>query len=291
MEISIIIPAYQAENTIMRCISSILNQTFQDYEIIVVNDGSTDNTKNILESLKENISKFKVIHQENMGAMDARINGMLIAQGEYILFLDSDDWLAANALELLNKVAISENSDVILFHAYIVSGQAGYPIPMYTASLEVMRNDSLRTFFNRGIAGFICGKMVKLSFIKDNCIAFPQRTSYGEDLAMFYSIFLHKPTISCCNEYLYFYVKVDKAIPDYCVDIIKSVEFVGEQLIKHGLYREYEDDYQLFGTRYTIEIYNTIINNPLLQQQLWSRYKQWNLNYFGSTKTEYISNE
>ena len=122
--------------------------------------------------------------------------------------------------------------------------------------------------------------MIKLSFIQDKGIQFPHDSSYGEDVAMFYSIFMHNPSISCCNEYLYYYVKTTKVIPSYCLDIMKSIEFIGEQLKCQGLYKEYEDDYQLLGTRYFIETYNQIQDNQELQTELFILYKTWNKNHF-----------
>lgn len=280
MKISIIIPAYQAEETIVRCISSIVQQTFQAYEIIVINDGSTDSTPQILDILCQQVSNLIVIHQKNMGAIDARLNGLKIATGDYVLFIDSDDWIASTALESLNQVAEKEMTDIVLFHAYLVSGQAGYPFRLYHPKSELVISNPLKAFFYREIGGYVCGKMIKLSFIKDNCIQFPHESSYGEDVAMFYSIFMYHPTISCCNEYLYYYVKTIKEIPSYCLDIMKSIEFIGEQLKFHGIYKEYEEDYQLLGTRYFVETYNQIQDNQELQTKLWKLYKKWSDDYF-----------
>ncbi|MTO10121.1 glycosyltransferase [Turicibacter sanguinis] len=280
MKIGIIIPAYQAESTIIRCISSLAQQTFQAYEIIVIDDGSTDSTPQLLERLSQQVSNLIVIHQQNMGAIDARLNGIQLATGDYVLFIDSDDWISSNALELLNQIAEVDQSDVILFHAYLVSGQAGYPFNLYKPNCELVIMNPLKAFFNREIGGYICGKMIKLSFIQDKGIQFPHDSSYGEDVAMFYSIFMHNPSISCCNEYLYYYVKTTKVIPSYCLDIMKSIEFIGEQLKCQGLYKEYEDDYQLLGTRYFIETYNQIQDNQELQTELFILYKTWNKNHF-----------
>lgn len=281
MKISVIIPAYQCEGTIVRCLSSLFHQTYKPYEIIVVNDGSTDQTPHLLEELKKQMDNLKVIHQENLGAMDARLSGLNIVTGDYIVFLDSDDWLAKNALELLNEVATEQHSDIVLFHAYFVSGEMGYPIPLYNSTAKTVINCPLKAFFDRDIGGYICGKMVKRSFLQSHQIEFPHETSYGEDVAMFYSIFMNHPTVSCCNEYLYYYVKTNKAIPSYCIDLMKSIDFIGEELKKYQLYEEYEDDYQLLGTRYAIELYNEIKQNKPLQEQLFKLYQSWNQKYFG----------
>lgn len=105
--ISIIIPTYQHEKEIGKCISSILNQTFKDYEIIVVNDGSTDNTLKILESYK---GKIKIINQENGGASSARNRGFEESKGEFVLFCDADMILRSDMLEKLLE-ALKKNPD------------------------------------------------------------------------------------------------------------------------------------------------------------------------------------
>ncbi len=105
--ISIIIPTYQHEKEIGKCISSILNQTFEDYEIIVVNDGSTDNTLKVLENYK---GKIKIINQENRGASSARNRGFKESKGEFILFCDADMILRSDMLEKLLE-ALKENPD------------------------------------------------------------------------------------------------------------------------------------------------------------------------------------
>jgi len=109
--ISIIIPTYQHEKEIGKCISSILSQTFKDYEIIIVNDGSTDNTLKVLENYKSTLGgKIKIINQENRGACAARNRGFKESSGEFVLFCDADVVLRQNMLEKLLK-ALKENSD------------------------------------------------------------------------------------------------------------------------------------------------------------------------------------
>jgi glycosyltransferase involved in cell wall biosynthesis len=111
---SIIIPAYNSENSIKRCIMSVQNQTYKDFEIIVVNDGSSDSTKEVLDELSMQDSKIKVIHQTNQGPLLARQNGINVATGQYILFLDSDDYYDLNLLETIG-IYCENGYDIILF--------------------------------------------------------------------------------------------------------------------------------------------------------------------------------
>ena len=95
-KVSIIVPVYNTENYIERCLNSLVNQTLEDIEIIVVNDGSTDNTGKILQKYRD---KIKIIEQKNSGIATTRNKGLEIATGKYIAFVDSDDWLEIDEIE------------------------------------------------------------------------------------------------------------------------------------------------------------------------------------------------
>lgn len=109
MRFSIIIPVYNVEPYLRQCLDSVLGQTFGDWEAVCVNDGSTDGSLKILEEYAEKDLRFKVINQENGGLSSARNTGLREAQGEYVLFLDSDDWLESNALETIAEVLTDED--------------------------------------------------------------------------------------------------------------------------------------------------------------------------------------
>lgn len=109
--VSIIIPVYKVEKHISRCLDSILNQTFQDFEIILVNDASPDNSRTIGERYSENDKRIKIIdNKENSGAAWSRMVGYSNALGKYITFYDPDDFLPHNALELLYNAIIQDNT-------------------------------------------------------------------------------------------------------------------------------------------------------------------------------------
>lgn len=114
-DISVIIPVYNVENYLGECLDSILNQSFKNLEVICVNDGSTDNSLKILESHAKNDSRVKIISQENNGPGYARNVGLKYAKGEYVLFVDSDDFISNDSLNDLYNNAVSNNSDLVLF--------------------------------------------------------------------------------------------------------------------------------------------------------------------------------
>lgn len=111
-KISIIVPAYNIEAFLERCVESILNQTYSNLEIIIVNDGSTDGTANILESLRMKDDRVCVIHKENGGVTSARLTGVKAATGEWIGFVDGDDYIDANMYERLLKNAMQYHADI-----------------------------------------------------------------------------------------------------------------------------------------------------------------------------------
>ena len=111
-KLSIIIPVYNVEQYLPRCIDSILEQSFADFEAIVINDGSTDMCRVIIDEYANQDSRIKVIHQENMGVSAARNSGLRVATGKYIGFVDADDWIDSNMYKILINKIESENCDI-----------------------------------------------------------------------------------------------------------------------------------------------------------------------------------
>lgn len=111
--LSVIIPIYNVEKYLTKCIESVINQTYKNIEIILVNDGSTDNSKAIIDKYSSIDSRIKVINKKNGGLSDARNVGIELAKGEYITFLDSDDWIELNMYEKLYKYIKQENADIV----------------------------------------------------------------------------------------------------------------------------------------------------------------------------------
>lgn len=110
--VSILVPVYNVERYLKRCVDSVLTQNFQDWEMILVDDGSTDNSSHECDLFSQNESRISVVHKENGGLPSARLAGFKLAKGNYIVFLDSDDWLLENALTTLFS-AIEEGYDIV----------------------------------------------------------------------------------------------------------------------------------------------------------------------------------
>ncbi len=115
---SLILPCYNVSAYLRRCVQSILSQEFSDYEIILVDDGATDGTAEICDELAETEQQIRVIHKENGGLSSARNAGLQAAEGQYVWFIDSDDWIQAGALNRLEQSCSSENADIVKFEYF-----------------------------------------------------------------------------------------------------------------------------------------------------------------------------
>lgn len=112
-EVSVIVPVYQVERYLKQCLDSILNQTFKDIEVILIDDGSEDNSGKICDEYALNDNRVKVIHQKNMGLSDARNSGMNLMSGKYFMFVDSDDYVSEQMIEKLYTRAVETDADVV----------------------------------------------------------------------------------------------------------------------------------------------------------------------------------
>ncbi|MBQ8692290.1 MAG: glycosyltransferase family 2 protein [Synergistaceae bacterium] len=119
-KLSVIIPAYNAAKFLAKCVDSVVNQTYKNIEIILIDDGSGDNTPQICDELANKYKNIKVIHQDNQGSSKVRETGLNAASGEYIAFIDSDDYIDLNAYEKAIKVLEENNCDMVMFGVYMV---------------------------------------------------------------------------------------------------------------------------------------------------------------------------
>ena len=120
IKVSVIIPVYNTENYLRACLDSVVNQTLRDIEIICVNDGSTDNSLSILKEYAQKDSRIVLINQKNAGVSVARNNAIAVAKGEYLAFLDSDDWFEPDAVETAYFKISQDKTDVVIFAQKII---------------------------------------------------------------------------------------------------------------------------------------------------------------------------
>lgn len=187
--VSVIVPIYNVAPWLDACLTSLENQTLKDIEVIMVNDGSTDDSRQIAARYAEKNSNFMLINRENGGLSAARNTGMDMAQGEYIYFLDSDDYLAENALELLYAKASKEDLDVLKFPAYAFDDGSGdaclKPVCVYKGTYpEVMSGAWAFSKFveNKDYAPSCCLIFSKRETIEKNGLKFFEGIVHEDNL-------------------------------------------------------------------------------------------------------------
>lgn len=209
MTFSIIIPVYKVEQYLHQCVDSVLNQSFKDFELILVDDGSPDNCPRICDDYAKKDARVKVIHQKNGGQAYARNTGLSYAKGLYIIFLDSDDYLIDNtALEKINDKAVAE-PDVILYgyrKLFESDGSFGAPVCNFP---EVEGNISSDIYLNEillsGVySGAPWGKVIRSIFLRSNSIEFKPGL-ISEDIDWYMQIMMKVKLFAAINEVLYVY--------------------------------------------------------------------------------------
>lgn len=208
MTVSVIIPVYNTAKYLERCVKSIMRQSFTDLEIILINDGSTDNSGDICNRLRQQDSRIKVLHQENMGLSRARNAGIDAAVGEYYLFVDSDDCVSPFYVEKLLNMCLENNTKISLC-GYCLNDETtepeGVPAPLMLYPTEIIdkRNYFLRIYTDKEILYVIaCNKIYHKSLFKDLRYAVGKR---NEDEGIIHHIIDRCETIAVCYEPLYFY--------------------------------------------------------------------------------------
>lgn len=160
--ISVIIPVYMAEKFLHRCVNSVLNQTYQNFEIILINDGSKDKSGMICDEYAKKDKRIKVIHQENQGVSAARNKGLDMARGEWIYFLDSDDYISPKSFELLMCVQKEDDYDIVASGHCSVQGKQCIVKSKNWKKLtdfEIIK----KKYFLIEYANFCAGKLVRKS--------------------------------------------------------------------------------------------------------------------------------
>ena len=199
IEISIIVPVYNAEKYIKRCVESLLAQTFRSFEIIFVNDGSTDDSQNMLEQYNNETISIRVVEKENGGQGSARNIGIKEAKGEFICFVDIDDYVNEDMLIKLYAKQKKENADIVWCDALKIKGERN--LGTLNQDVNWTGNDINDYFLNNASPW---RKLIRTSLIKDNNLFFPTIRFY-EDVAVVPAYGLYATTIAYVNESLYYY--------------------------------------------------------------------------------------
>lgn len=192
VKISILVPVYNVEQYLPRCIESVLVQDFQDWEMILVDDGSPDKSPQICDEFAEKDNRIKVIHKSNGGLPSARQVGYLNATGEYLMFLDSDDWLLPNAIcILINAIQSNGGYDIARSLVYRVSDNGNKWIEHYSVEKDLNEKDEFYSSLNNDfIAPYLHSGIYRASLFSDKIFQplIDNRINVGEDWILNYYI-------------------------------------------------------------------------------------------------------
>lgn len=208
--ISIIIPVYNVEKYLVGCIQSIINQTYSDFEVILVDDGSTDNSAIICDYYSSIDSRIKCLHLINQGVSKARNVGLENAKGDYIAFCDSDDRYSPNFLLEMIKSIEATKADIVICSYYYSNGEINTQISQDSKSYFISREEVFeKIFLNNEIGGFVWNKFFRKSIIDD--IRFDVNLQICEDTNFICSVLQRTPIIYYLNKPMYYYTMRDNS--------------------------------------------------------------------------------
>lgn len=291
IKISIIVPVYNTEKYIVKCIQSLVNQTLQEIEIIIVNDGSTDNSLLMIEDLiKKNSKKIKVVSKANGGLSDARNYGMKYALGEYITFLDSDDYVENNLYEELYSASNNGSKRIVECNFWYE-----YPTKQ-VVDLKKEYTDIKDYLLNGRVVAW--NKIYKRDWISSLGVQFPYGLYY-EDIGFFFSIVPNLNSIddvALVTQPLIHYVQRGGSISnthgEKVIDAIRSYQYGIYYLAKNKLFNEYKEEIEFrcvkqmlltFPVRKIIKIKDKGVRKHILSQ-LWDEievvFPNWKKNKY-----------
>lgn len=254
MKISVVIPVYNAEKYIGRCIDSVLNQSYHNLDIIIINDGSTDISGEICEDYAKKDMRITVVHQINAGVSSARNVGIENAKGEYICFIDSDDWVESTYIEDFFYNNLNEVD--LCIQGYVVDYESKKPSRnVKFLKSEVCFGKDIYRVFKYAEINYInnspCWKLFKVGIIKENDLLFDENISYGEDHLFVLNYFLYVNSVrSVLKEGYHYEQKVSDSLTTVYVNDDKlyyyglnSYELRRKNILKFKIIDQWFDDY------------------------------------------------
>lgn len=206
---SIVIPIYNVEKYLKACLRSVVNQTYKNFEIILVDDGSPDDCPEICDLFKETEPRCIVVHQLNKGLSGARNVGLKLARGKYVYFLDSDDIISDSLLERLYETFMNNNADVIGFDAVVIEGKNSYSLSTGSHTGKIVKG--IEVAKKRVPLSTVPLYCYRRSFLLDHRLCFKEKIYY-EDVLFTAQVFLENPNVYYLNEQHYYYHKREESI-------------------------------------------------------------------------------
>lgn len=262
VKISVIIPVYNAEKYLRETLQSIKKQSFTDFELIAINDGSTDNSLTILNEFKGIINNYKIVTIDNSGVSKARNIGINISNGEYVCFVDADDILNQHYLEFLIQPIFSKNADLSYCNYTTFYNKCIFNSNSNDCNFNHIKKDSSIQVFDyvmsQGLGTSPWNKLYRLEYLKKYNIMFNENSSYGEDMFFNWKIFLVSNTI----------YNVDLPLYGYRQNIKGATMKYHDKLFEHYMYEL--NDVIVFARD------NNILNDELYESVNINMLKRFN---------------
>ena len=232
---SIIVPVYNGEKHINKCIQNLLRQSYDNFEIIIVNDGSTDNTSQIVSKYESSNNKIRLINKKNNGVSIARNIGIKNAQGDYIIFVDADDYLDVNALHILINLLYQKRHDLLIY-GFTVLGSSNRlndteTLKTMIKNSRVDKNDLLKAIIStkNNILGYIWRAAYSKTMLLDNDILFPDGIKISEDYMFLLNVVNSSKNILISDEELYYYCINEESMSiKYIPSLLEDMTFVNK---------------------------------------------------------------
>ncbi|MGO5074106.1 glycosyltransferase family 2 protein [Clostridium sporogenes] len=274
MKVSVIVISYNIQDCIAQCLDSLNNQTYKEFEIIVVDDGSCDNTMNIIKEYKKLNKNIKLIQKDNGGPASARNVGLRNSNGEYILFIDGDDWIEPDTIEKMYSEAQKFNADIVISDFFVNNGNE-QTIHKGNSTKAVKNIDVIRNLFLSNIIPSALNKLYKKSLFDDYNIYFDEELFSGEDLEINTRLFYFAQNIVTLEEPFLHYVKRPNSLSHQNnrnkLTIYKAISKIELFLKRTNLYDDTYDEFnilsfnhlfylKIFG-KFNLDIHKYIYNN------------------------------
>lgn len=262
VKVSIVIPVYNVEKYISKCLKSVMNQTYNNLEIIVVNDGSTDKSGEILKKYVDLDKRIILINKPNGGLSSARNAGISVANGQFITFIDSDDWISLNYIKEMISEQKRYNADIVSIRETIVTSKEK-KFHTLKDGVKIFKDDCVDALFSFWDTNFAWGKLIRKKIIDDH-IKFPQGRNY-EDVGTMYKIYDKANTLVISDKATYFYRIRANSITNSIKksDVLDQIYFLN-QIKKYNFKRipKYLDCYILCkGFTALSFLYKSTLNN------------------------------
>lgn len=280
MKISVIVPVYNVENYLEKCLNSLVNQTLQDIEILVINDGSKDNSQQIINQFQEKFpEKIKAFSKENGGLSDARNFGIDRAIGEFLAFVDSDDYVSENMLEEMYDLAIKNQAELVICNLQKVDENGNVTqkltqIPNLSQKIDLEKNFSVFS----DISYFACNKIFKRELFEGKRF---QKGMHFEDIELIPQILLKCKTLAKTDAFHYQYLErsnsISKSHTERGLDILKAVENV-EKSFEDSVYSSKQKElkgFQILEGIYTFLAYLAFVKDDEVYQKMSSELKKF----------------